>query len=178
MVLEKKPELHTPARIERMQVDDIAAVVELDKKCFPVPWSASAYATEIHNTSAYYTVARADGRMIGYAGMWLIMDEAHITTIGVAPEFRRRKIGERILIDLLDEAIHRGARRVTLEVRRSNAAAQKLYDKYYFHTVAVRRGYYTNNNEDAIVMWIDDLWDTAFLKTFKRRKEELGITDE
>ncbi|MDI6828141.1 MAG: GNAT family N-acetyltransferase, partial [Armatimonadota bacterium] len=82
-------------------------VAELDAKCFPTPWSISAYTTEVHNPNAYYIVARHNDRIVGYAGMWLVMGEAHITTIGVDPEFRGRKIGERMLINLLDEAIHR-----------------------------------------------------------------------
>lgn len=172
MVIEKAADV----RIEQMRVEDVEAVAELDKKCFPSPWSVSAYMNEAHNSSAYYVVARVHDRIIGFAGMWLIMDEAHITTIGVDPDLRGQKIGERILIHILDEAIHRGARRVTLEVRKSNIVAQNLYDKYMFHTVAVRKAYYTNNNEDALVMWIDDMWSTDFLKTLRTRKEELGVS--
>ena len=172
MVIEKAADI----RIERMQVDDVEEVAELDKKCFPTPWSVSAYMNEAHNPSAYYIVARMDDRIIGFAGIWLIMDEAHITTIGVDPELRGQKIGERILIHVLDEAIHRGARRVTLEVRKSNFVAQNFYDKYMFHTVAVRKGYYSNNNEDALIMWIDDMWSGDFLKILRKRKEELGIS--
>lgn len=173
MVIEKKPETLVPINIERMQIEDVETVAELDKKCFPTPWSVSAYLTEVHNSSAYYVVARVNEKIVGYAGMWLIMDEAHITTIGVDPEFRGRKIGERILVHLLDEAIHRSARRVSLEVRKSNEIAQNLYRKYLFHIVAVRKGYYTNNQEDAYVMWIDDLWSTDFLKAFREHKEAL-----
>mgnify|MGYP002152145636 FL=1 len=172
MVIEKAADV----RIEQMRVEDVEAVAELDKKCFPSPWSVSAYMNEAHNPSAYYVVARVDDRIIGFAGMWLIMEEAHITTIGVDPDLRGQKIGERILIHILDEAIHRGARRVTLEVRKSNSMALKLYDKYMFHTVAVRKAYYTNNNEDALVMWIDDMWSGDFLKKLRTRKEELGVS--
>lgn len=172
MVIEKAADV----RIEQMRVEDVEAVAELDKKCFPSPWSVSAYMNEAHNSSAYYVVARVDDRIIGFAGMWLIMDEAHITTIGVDPDLRGQKIGERILIHVLDEAIHRGARRVTLEVRKSNLVARKLYDKYLFHSVAVRKAYYTNNNEDALVMWIDDMWSGEFLKKLRTRKEELGVS--
>ncbi len=174
MAIKKPVTDHNCVTIETMQPEDIEQVAELDKKCFPVPWSAGAYNTEVRNPSAYYIVARADGRIVGYAGMWLIMDEAHITTIGVDPEFRGRKIGERILVNLLDEAVHRGARRATLEVRRSNSIAQNLYQKYDFHTVAVRKGYYTDNNEDAFVMWVDDMWSADFLRMFRQRKERLA----
>lgn len=174
MAVEKPVTEQTPIVIERMQPEDVDRVVELDAKCFAVPWSASAYNTEVRNPSAYYVVARAAGLIVGYAGMWLIMDEAHITTIGVDPEFQGRKIGERILVNLLGEAVHRGARRTTLEVRRTNAVAQNLYHKYMFHTVAIRKGYYTDNNEDAYVMWVDDMWSAEFLRLFREHKERLA----
>ena len=98
-------------RIDEMRETDVEEVAELDKKCFPCPWSSPAYRNEVYNPSAYYIVARIGSKIVGYAGMWLIMDEAHITTIGVDPDFRGRKIGERLLVTLLNEAIHRGARR-------------------------------------------------------------------
>ena len=176
MAAERAPEVLIPIRIERMQLEDIDQVVELDKKCFPTPWSASAYSTEMSNTSAYYIVARSNGRIVGFAGMWLIMDEAHITTIGVEPELRGRKIGERMLLHLLEESVHRGARRATLEVRKSNRAAQNLYYKYGFKSAAIRKAYYTNNKEDALVMWIDDMWDAEYLKVFRMRREAFGVT--
>lgn len=174
MAVKKPVTEHVSVTIDRMQPEDIDRVVELDAKCFPLPWSAGAYNTEVRNPSAYYIVARADGTVVGYAGMWLIMDEAHITTVGVDPEFRGRKVGERILVNLLDEAVHRGARRATLEVRRTNSVAQNLYHKYNFHTVAIRKAYYTDNNEDAFVMWIDDMWSAGFLRMFRERKERLA----
>jgi ribosomal-protein-alanine N-acetyltransferase len=178
MVIEKAAETLGPITIQRMQIGDVEDVAKLDARCFPTPWSAGAYYTEIHNPSAYYIVAKTGGKIVGFAGEWLIMDEAHITTIGVAPECRGKKIGERILMNLLEEAIHRGVRRATLEVRRTNTVAQNLYTKYGFHTVAIRKGYYTNNNEDALVMWVDDMWSHEFLKAFRKYKEVLGDTHE
>ncbi|HEY3298204.1 MAG TPA: ribosomal protein S18-alanine N-acetyltransferase [Armatimonadota bacterium] len=157
-----------------MQLEDVEAVAQLDKLCFATPWSVSAYITEVHNHSGYYIVAKTDGKIIGFAGEWLIMDEAHITTIGVDPEFRGKRIGERLLVSLLSEAMSRGARRATLEVRRSNQVAQNLYNKYGFHTVSIRRGYYTDNSEDAMVMWTDDMRDPMYLDVFNANKESLG----
>jgi [ribosomal protein S18]-alanine N-acetyltransferase len=174
MAIEKAIESKTPIVIQRMQNEDVERVAELDRKCFPTPWTVSAYYTEVHNPSAFYIVARVDGLIVGFAGMWVIMDEAHITTIGVDPDYRGRKIGERMLVHLLDESIHRGARRATLEVRRHNLVAQNLYNKYAFQIVAVRKGYYSNNNEDAFVMWTNDMWDPTFLRLLRQHKEELG----
>lgn len=173
MIAKKPAQTQVKITIEQMKPDDIEVVAELDAKCFPTPWSISAYTTEVHNPNAYYIVARHNDRIVGYAGMWLVMGEAHITTIGVDPEFRGRKIGERMLINLLDEAIHRGARQATLEVREHNLVAQNLYRKYGFEEVAIRRGYYTDNNENALVMWIDDLWDENFLRNLRINREKL-----
>lgn len=163
-----------PVAIRRMRLEDIDAIVELDKKCFPTPWSASAYITEAHNPSAYYVAAWADDTLAGYAGMWLIMDEAHITTIGVDPGYRGRKIGEQILVNLIEHAIKNGATRATLEVRKHNLVAQSLYTKYGFQTVAVRKGYYTNNNEDALVMWTNGMDQPDYLRTLAQNVERLG----
>jgi [ribosomal protein S18]-alanine N-acetyltransferase len=165
---------YAPIVIQRMQNDDIETVADLDKQCFPTPWTAAAYYTEVQNPSAYYVVARNENRIVGYAGMWLIMDEAHITTIGVAPELRGRKIGERVLVHILEEATHRGIRRATLEVRRHNLIAQGLYEKYGFKVVAVRKGYYGNNNEDALVMWTEDMLSPEFLRMLWERREALN----
>lgn len=177
MAIEEAAEFPVSITIRKMQMEDVETVADLDTKCFPTPWTAAAYYTEVNNPSAYYVVAKSVGEIVGYAGMWMIMDEAHITTIGVDPRFRGRKIGERVLVHMLDEAIHRGGRRATLEVRRNNSVAQQLYAKYHFHTVAIRKGYYANNNEDALVMWIDDMWNADFLKMFRIRREALGESE-
>ena len=177
MAVEPVPKPSTHITILRMEIADVPTVADLDVKCFPTPWTETAYYTEVNNPSAYYAVAKSDGRIVGYAGMWMIMDEAHITTIGVDPEFRGQKIGERVLVHILDEAVNRGMRRATLEVRRTNAVAQNLYAKYGFHTVAVRKGYYANNNEDAFVMWIDDMWSDEFLRTLRVRREALADSE-
>lgn len=149
-------------------------VMEIEKQCFSTPWHENAYITELVNRSAYYIVAWVDDKIVGYSGMWVIMDEAHITTIGVDPEYRGRKIGEQVLVAILDEAQHRGARRATLEVRESNRLAQNLYQKYGFIPAAIRRGYYSDNNEDAVVMWIDDMFSSDYQSRYKDLKKQLS----
>ncbi|MGO8670402.1 MAG: ribosomal protein S18-alanine N-acetyltransferase, partial [Capsulimonadaceae bacterium] len=137
-----------PIHISLMRIEDIEHVSRLERRCYSLPWSSSAYVTEVGNPSAYYTVARTDrGIIVGYAGMWTIMDEAHITTIAVDPEFRGLKIGERLLIDLLDEGMRLGARRASLEVRERNTVAHNLYIKYGFVDVAMRKNYYSDTGE-------------------------------
>lgn len=172
-VMEESCKIRT-LQIEPMSFADIEQVSALDEKCFPTPWSESAYITEVHNQSAFYVTARVGDLIVGYAGAWLIMDEAHITTLGVDPEYRGQKIGERLLAVVLREAIRRGIERSTLEVRRHNRVAQRLYRKYGFQPVAVRKGYYTNNNEDGIVMWVENMRDPGFLQIFEKNEETLG----
>ncbi|MCE5198635.1 MAG: ribosomal protein S18-alanine N-acetyltransferase [Armatimonadota bacterium] len=172
--------LAMPVEMREMRREDIPRVMEIERECFPTPWHESAYITELANRSAYYVVACKDGRITGFAGMWIIMDEAHITTIGVARDSRGEKIGERLLVGLLEEAIYRGAKRATLEVRQSNEVAQNLYRKYEFAPAAIRRGYYTDNHENAVVMWIDDMSAPTWRKKYRTLKQELNcakVTD-
>lgn len=163
----------TLVELRPMLREDVPRVMEIERECFPTPWHESAYLTEITNRSAYYVVACVGSQIVGYAGMWIIMDEAHITTLGVARDWRHQKIGEQLLIGLIEEAITRRARRATLEVRQSNAVAQGLYRKYDFAPAAIRRGYYTDNHEDAVVMWIDNMQTASFTAKFRKLKREL-----
>jgi len=122
--------------------------------------------------------AETDGRperpVVGFAGMWLLFDEAHITTIGVDPDFRGRHLGELMLIALTDEAMRRNASWLTLEVRVSNEAAQHLYRKYGFKVQGTRRRYYSDNNEDAHIMWSPSLRDHGYLRNLRRMRGELA----
>ncbi len=156
-----------------MRREDLPRVMAIERECFPTPWHESAYLTELSNRSAYYIVAWVDDQIAGYAGMWVIADEAHITTLGVARDFRGRKIGEQLLVGMLEESIRRGARRATLEVRQSNEVAQNLYRKYGFAPAAIRRGYYTDNGENAVVMWVDNLQSPSYIAQFRGLRERL-----
>jgi ribosomal-protein-alanine N-acetyltransferase len=108
--------------------------------------------------------------------MWVILDEAHVTTIAVDPLHRRQRIGERLLVALIDEAMKRGARWVTLEVRKSNLGAQTLYRKYGFKDIGIRKGYYSDNREDAIVMWTGNLREETFQERFRKNRAGLDST--
>ncbi len=142
-----------PVVIDHMTLDDVDDVQEIERASFPVPWPANAFRHELtQNRNARYVVAREDGRAVGYAGLWLMVDEAHITTFAVLPDQRRRKIGERMLQRLFEIAEEMGGEWLTLEVRVSNLAAQRLYEKYGFRRTGVRRRYYSDNNEDALIM--------------------------
>lgn len=153
-----EPPLPTEITIRAMRIEDIEYVSRLERRCYTLPWSSSAYVTEVGNSNAYYTVAAlSDGTIAGYAGMWVIMDELHMTTIAVDPSVRGLKIGERLLHDVIRVGIKRGAERATLEVRERNTVAHNLYLKYGFEDVAVRKNYYSDNGENAIIMWANDL---------------------
>jgi ribosomal-protein-alanine N-acetyltransferase len=163
-----------PIVIEDMTPDDIPAVQLVENASFPVPWPANAFRHELtQNKNAHYIVAREGERIIAYAGLWLALDEAHITTFAVIPERRRRKIGERMLVRLFDMAIELKAEWLTLEVRASNFPAQRLYEKYGFHAAGIRRRYYSDNNEDAIIMWTERLRDRAVVDRLAKLRAEL-----
>jgi [ribosomal protein S18]-alanine N-acetyltransferase len=112
-------------------------------------------------------------RILGYAGMWLMVDEAHITTIAVRPELRGRGLGELLLVGMFERAMEVSARWVTLEVRVSNTVAQNLYRKYTFHAEGIRKGYYSDNNEDAVIMWSEDIRTPDFRDKFASLKSAL-----
>jgi len=136
-----------------MTHDDLEVVHEIERASFTTPWPSYAYRNELDsNKLAHYLVVRAGRTVIAYAGIWLLVDEAHITTFAVHPAWRRRRIGEWLLLALLDLAIARGAREATLEVRLSNLAARRLYEKYGFQPVGVRPRYYSDDHEDALIM--------------------------
>lgn len=144
--------------IEQMTVDDLDRVLEIEVLSYPTPWSRRAFQSELsENSYAHYYVAKHEGQIVGYFGMWVILDEAHITNIAVHPDYRRHRIGRRMLEFSFDRAKEFGATRMTLEVRVSNIPAQTLYRKLGFVERGIRKGYYTDTNEDAIIMWKDNL---------------------
>lgn len=164
-----------PVTIRLMRVEDIEHVSRLERRCYTLPWSSSAYVTEVGNPSAYYTVAvLADGTLVGYAGMWVNMDEAHLTTIAVDPVHRGLKIGERLLLDLLEESMQRGANYASLEVRERNLVARSLYFKYGFDDVAVRKNYYSDNGENALIMWANEIRSPAYLDMLDNYRARLA----
>jgi ribosomal-protein-alanine N-acetyltransferase len=191
-----------PVQIERMQVDDIGPVLEIERLSFSAPWSARAYEYELrYNDLAHYFVARmmngasaprngwsprewfdnlfrstpqpADPQLVGYVGFWLMVGEAHISTIAVKPGYRRRSIGELLLVAALERAMELHANQATLEVRVSNVSAQDLYLKYGFLKAGLRKGYYTDNNEDGIIMTTPPLTSAEYQQKYRRLQEAL-----
>ena len=191
--------------VSRMMLDDIPAVLEIEKASFPRPWPEKAYRYELaENSNAYFIVARAHGIVspqnttplrklfsfirpvtapssrtasyspfgphgqlpssfvVGFAGMWMYVDEAHIATIAARADWRGRSVGETILHNLMREAQRRNAVSATLEVRIGNAVAQNLYRKYGFEEVGRRKNYYQDNREDALLMTVTNFETNAY----------------
>jgi [ribosomal protein S18]-alanine N-acetyltransferase len=160
--------------IEPMGLADLPAVHDIERRSFSTPWPSHAYRTELEtNRLAHYRVVRADGQVIAYAGIWLMVDEAHVTTFAVDPAWRRRHVGEALLLAMMDLAIERGAREATLEVRLSNLAARRLYEKYGFRPVGIRPRYYSDNNEDALVMTTEALAGDRMRERMARLRDAL-----
>jgi [ribosomal protein S18]-alanine N-acetyltransferase len=155
--------------IERMKLEHIDEVEAIEKTVYPSPWSKNAFLSEIkENSFASYFVALKDGRVIGYAGIWIILDEAHITNLAVHPDYQRLYIGSALLQQQIHEALANGATRMTLEVRFSNLNAQNLYAKFGFVPRGVRTRYYSD--EDALIMWLDDLEHAGIKRVSNVRK--------
>ena len=144
--------------VTEMTAEDIPAVHAIESASFPTPWPPYAFRDEIEsNRMARYIVVRAGERVIAYAGIWLMVDEAHMTTFAVLPAYRRRGIGGFLLSELMALCTDIGAAVCTLEVRLSNAAARKLYGEFGFKPVGVRPRYYSDDGEDALIMTTDRL---------------------
>jgi ribosomal-protein-alanine N-acetyltransferase len=146
-----------PLTVDAMRVADIDEVLEIERASFSTPWPSYAFEQELTaNRLAKYIVARAAGpdgpSVVGFAGVWLMVDEAHITTFGVHPDWRRRGVGRRLLLRLAELALELGAARMTLEVRVGNEVAQALYRSFGFAVAGRRPRYYTDDGEDAYIM--------------------------
>jgi ribosomal-protein-alanine N-acetyltransferase len=138
-------------------VQDIDDILRIEAVSFTNPWTREMYLSELeHRDVAFFYIARdALGEAIGFCSCWRVIDEVHINNLAVLPEHRRSGVASALLERVLQEGLARGASRATLEVRRSNVAALKLYQKFGFSVSAVRRGYYTRPDEDALVLWRD-----------------------
>jgi ribosomal-protein-alanine N-acetyltransferase len=143
--------------LRKLREEDIPQVVRIEKQAFALPWTAESFRSELKNNDfAHYLVVgdkREEEKVLAYGGFWLILDEAHITNIAVEEAYRGQKISLLLMEGLINDATLKGARLMTLEVRRSNLTAISLYEKLGFIPEGVRKYYYTDNNEDALIMW-------------------------
>ena len=156
-------------RIEPMTVADLPAVHAIEHASFDSPWPPEAYRNDLEtNRLAQYLVARVGDVVAAYGGMWLMVDEGHIITFAVHPDWRRKHVGERLLLAFIDLASARGAHEATLEVRLSNLPARRLYEKFGFRPVGVRPRYYSDNGEDALIMTTLPLAEPAMRERIAR----------
>ena len=145
-------------RIVPLRRRHLRSVVRIEEECYPRPWSGALFLSELaQRSSRRYTVATIGPMLVGYAGLMLVGDEGHVTTLTVDPAWHRNGVATLLLLDLARSAPGRGARHLTLEVRTGNTGAQALYERFGFAPVGVRRNYYAETGEDAIVMWANDV---------------------
>jgi len=144
-------------RFEPIQESHIPAILEIEKVVNSAPWSERSFKNELDHRHGIFLVGFLQGQVVAYGGVWLVVDEAHVTTIAVASDKRRQGIGQRLMAELLIKAKAVGMVCSTLEVRSSNEAAIKMYEKFGYHIAATRKGYYPDNKEDAVVMWMYNL---------------------
>ncbi len=139
-----------------MKVEDIDQIMIIELESFAVPWSREAFYNEmVNNNYASYVVMEESDQIIGYCGLWIVLDEAHVTNIAVLPAYRGKKLGEALMNQSMELAKAMGAERLSLEVRVSNIVAQSLYRKLGYKNGGIRKNYYTDNGEDALVMWVN-----------------------
>lgn len=150
-------------RIAPMRRRHLRGVLRIEQQVYPRPWSFSLFLSEIgQRGTRLYVVARVGSEVVGYAGLFRAVDDGHITTVAVDPAWHRHRIATRMLVVLARGAVERGCVNMTLEVRMSNSGAQALYQRFGFVPAGVRKGYYPETREDALVMWANDVDSPAY----------------
>lgn len=152
----------------------LRGVMAIERQVYPRPWSPNLFLSEMSESrNRCYLVARMDREVVGYAGMICYGDEAHVTNIAVDPTHHRHKIASRLLHDVIRQAVEMGAQAVSLEVRVTNWGAQRLYGRFGFRPVGVRKNYYQEINEDALIMWLDDIRSPAYDRRLRELMEQV-----
>ncbi len=144
-------------RFEPLREEHLPEVLEIEKQANSAPWSERSFRNELDHQHGIFLVTIGEGRVVGYGGVWLVVDEAHVTNVAVDSSARRQGIGRKLMMELLKRAKERGMTCSTLEVRASNEAAIRLYEQLGYKITAQRKGYYPDNKEDAAVMWLYEL---------------------
>lgn len=162
-------------KIQPMQKSEVDDVLKIEEEAYgDHHWSKDSFYGELSNDLAhYYSAFNTEGKLVGYAGSWRVLDEAHITTIAVKSDLKRNKIGEALLHRIIEDCYKNEIKYITLEVRVSNIAAIGLYEKYGFKSLGSRKGYYQNNNEDALIMWTENIFWDKFKLQYQENIEKL-----
>lgn len=165
----------TEIAIRTMQKSELDDVLKIEEKAYGEHhWSKDSFYGELSNDLAYYySACDSENNLVGYAGTWRVLDEAHITTLAVNPDLKRQKIGESLLNRIIEDCYKNDIKYITLEVRVSNTPAIKLYEKYGFKSLGERKGYYQNNNEDALIMWTENIFWDKFKVNYEKNAAKL-----
>ncbi|MBR1680381.1 ribosomal protein S18-alanine N-acetyltransferase [bacterium] len=168
-------------KISPMKKEDLDGILVVEEASYGEHhWSKDSFYSELTNNLAkYFCAFDENNNLLGYAGSWLVIDEGHVTTIAVDPKHRGKKIGEALLTTIFDTCYKNMVKYLTLEVRVSNTPAINLYEKYNFKSLGTRKGYYQNNNEDALIMWTENIfWDKfkeKYNENVAKLKEQITI---
>lgn len=160
-----------PTLFRKMNLTDIPAALLLERATYPEPWSEGVFNDELSRDDRSYVVAERDGAMVGFAGLMFVEVDAHVTTLAVDPGHRKGGLGTRLMLELIDAGLERGARNLTLEVRATNAGAQRLYSRFGMVTVGVRKHYY--RDDDAVIMWATDIDQSEYAARLSAIQAEL-----
>ena len=150
--------------IRPMKREDVPRVHEIECACFRSPWSKNALLGELRNDVAHYLVMELDGVLIGYGGMWVLFEEAHVTNVAIMTDYRKQGLGRTLMLAMMERAIQYGAEKMTLEVRETNFIAQHLYEKLGFYQNGFRARYYSDTGEGALILWNNDIQKTLRLE--------------
>ena len=169
----------TQVVIAPMRRRHLRSVLRIESQVYPRPWSLRLFMSELAlRTTRTYSVALVDGAVGGYFGLMVTGEDGHVTTLAVDPRWHRQGIGSRLLLELARVAVEEGARHLTLEVRMSNSAAQELYRKFGFAPAGVRKNYYVETNEDALIMWANDIDSLDYRRRLGRIEAGLPVGDD
>ena len=162
-------------KIENMQLYHLDNIMEIESKCYGEHhWARNSFVNEINNSISQYLCAIDDeNRCLGYLGMWKIIDEAHVTNLAVHPDFQRQGVAHFLIVNSIERCYQEKIKYITLEVRASNEKAKRLYEQFGFKSLGVRKKYYQDNNEDAIIMWTENIFNEAYRKLFNKKKDYL-----
>lgn len=162
-------------KIERMCLGHLDDVMEIEENCYGEHhWARDSFVNEIDNSiSQYLCAVNEHQKCVGYLGMWNIIDEAHITNFAVHPNFQHQGVGHFLITNSIEKCYEKKIKYITLEVRASNEKAKRLYEKFGFKSLGVRKKYYQDNNEDAIIMWTENIFNESYKELFHKNKEYL-----
>lgn len=174
----RSKERSKPVTVETMRRRHVRSVHRIEEATNPHPWSMSLFLSELaRDDGRIYLIARDGTRIVGYAGVLLLGDDAHVANVGVAESHRRRGVASRLLVEAFRRAIAEGRTAFTLEVRMSNTGARELYRRFGFQPAGARRGYYSDNGEDALIMWANDVAEPAYRDRLRIIEDELDARD-